>query len=375
MPSYLDLNGLQAWDQCLKDQINWCPEIDVESGALDLSASKIFNLVASSDVAVTITGKPKRDMDEFWLAVSVGDCEMYSISWPSNVSFASEPLNKLRCFRKTVFRFCTFDAGSTWSAEVMAEMPYGGYSSWSFNLLVGGSVFKQIGEIPFNLQDAPDTSMLVDWGDGTVEILRYSSTGSSIACPSHIYSMCGTYTVTMESLDFSKLYLRNGHSDCAELYAHRLIKINTPLPPIAGVYNMEDPIQNSFYEAFYGCCYLNSVCDGLFNNNPDATDFSSCFKDCTCLYNVPSNILSSCTSIQTMDNFLCNCVNLKEVDLNIRARNIQGANSFCTGAAGDYTSEERNYTIHVPAESASLTTFETVASSVYFMHVYADETE
>lgn len=371
MSSYLDLNGLQTWHQHLMDEINWCPIINVQSGTIDSSIGKIFNLNVSEDVVINISGQTKKEKDEIWITLANSNCQYYHIVWPSNVSFCNERIDTILYFRKLTFRLHTYDRGISWICENMLEAPCGNASRWSFNLLMYGNYLY--GEIPFSLADMPSNSasMAIDWGDGTFDIRslsdieNFQTATDEDFIPSHVYSEKRTYTITIESEYFDELYLNNGLS---ENFSDKLVKINSPLPKIAGINYLGTKTSNTFFHAFSDCIHLNSIPEKLFEHNSDVDNFSYCFSECKNLYHIPYNILSSCTSIQQMNYFIRGCTYLEDLELHIPSENISSIQSFFPDAS---VYAERNFNIYVPANSTSSESFNAITKYYdYNINVY-----
>ena len=187
----------------------------------------------------------------------------------------------------------------------------------------------RMGQIPFCLYGVENASMKVDWGDGTVE--TYTSTNAvENSCSTHQYTVAGEYTIQMESGDFSRLYLWtdiDGEEGDPATYVATLKSIDKPLPQIAGVhgwgYNEDTEereirnIDNSFDGGFYNCSSLQSIPEGLFDNNTAVTSFNYCFSGCTSLQSIPSELFDKNTAVINFDSCFSYCTTIQSIPLGL----------------------------------------------------------
>lgn len=230
----------------------------------------------------------------------------------------------------------------------------------------------EYGQIPFCLYGIENASITIDWGDGTIE--EYTAEDAvEHECPTHEYAAAGNYTITMESRDFSRIYLQvifvEG-SECPRYYLSALKSINSPMPKIAGVQGQsadwDDETgnyawisQDNFLRAcFFYASNLESIPSNLFENNSSVTDFSYCFLNCTSLQSIPSELFNSCTAAINFDGCFSNCTSLNDFTLHIGSSSVFSCYSFVTKKTGT------TRTIYVPSGSTTQTTFNAVASTL-----------
>ena len=77
----------------------------------------------------------------------------------------------------------------------------------------------------------------------------------------------------------------------------------------------------SFYNCFAGCNGLTSIPEGLFANNPEATDFGGCFHTCNGLTSIPSDLFANNTKVTSFRNCFQNCTGLTSIPSNLFANN------------------------------------------------------
>ena len=191
--------------------------------------------------------------------------------------------------------------------------------SWSFTInteLVSSG--NKSGDIPFDLayiKNSQNAQITVSWGDGVIE--TYSAeNGVSVQVDgntniylvssrknnsiSHEYASPGIYTIEVSSRDFDKLYISGPTLGYGAWYFNiSVTSINSPLPKLAGcmALNLETekivPSDNDFYRAFAECDNLQSIPNGFFDNNPEATKFWGCFRECYSLQSIPSGLFDN----------------------------------------------------------------------------------
>ena len=267
--------------------------------------------------------------------------------------------------------------------------------SWSITINTdptGNSNTKK-GEIPFSLYGINDASLIVDWGDGSVE--EYTAANSNQhSCINHEYENAGEYTIEMNSNNFDKLYLWENIYEGVDIpltYMRTLISINSPLPKLAGIHYNENgddngtfDIDNTLRGCFNDCNFLQSVPERLFSNNNAITDISRCFNGCTSLRIIPSELFLDCTatnfggcfngcrSLQSVPERLFSsnnaitslsgcfvfCTSLADFTLHISSSSVTDCSSFVTKKTGT------TRTIYVPSGSTTQTSFNNVASSL-----------
>lgn len=187
--------------------------------------------------------------------------------------------------------------------------------------------------IPFNLYGADEDAVLeVDWGDGTSSVLTRSDyTSSNRTASMHKYAGDAGETVhniSISSPDFSKTYLMSCstslYSDDTQRIVNRafrntLVSVDTPIPYVAGitVYANDTGTSfsrdaNSMESLFFGCEELESVCAGLFSQNPDVTNFNYIFcqwqSENTKMKSLPYGLLKYNTKAKNFyRGFYCMC--------------------------------------------------------------------
>lgn len=267
--------------------------------------------------------------------------------------------------------------------------------SWSITInteLAGAG--EKTGQIPFDIrpyaynENSSLLSMIVDWGDGNVT-MHTSEDNDNTTDISHEYANAGIYTITISSENFNQLYIEQGYFK--NIYCQTLIRINTPIPKIAGTNGMSwyddatGRCDNSFYGCFSGCTSLASIPSNLFINNATAIDFDDCFRGCTSLASIPEGLFDSCTSVNEFLYCFEECTSLASIpeklfEKNVAVTGLAGCFSNCS-SLGDFnlhigssqinrlwefvplkTNAVRN--IYVPSGSTTQTTFNAQASSL-----------
>ena len=152
--------------------------------------------------------------------------------------------------------------------------------------------------VPFNLYGAESNAAIeVDWGDGTSSTLTPSDyTASNFSASMHKYvgdTASTMHVVSVSSPDFSKTYLMSCstslyYDDTQRIvnraFRNTLISVDTPIPRVAGIVVYDDSTGNAFdretnsmNSLFFGCTEVESVCSGLFDLNPNVTNFDYIF--------------------------------------------------------------------------------------------------
>ena len=160
--------------------------------------------------------------------------------------------------------------------------------------------------VPFNLYNRTDAEIKVDWGDGTTSTLTKSNyTSSSTSSSLHKYSNDSESTlrhVTVTSPDFSKTAFMGcstviGSTDSTRValkaFRESLVSIDSPLPRVGGIYHYDSNstsatfYSNSLKGILFDCKQLTSLCSGLFDCNPNVTNFAYAFGVYTSLNCMP----------------------------------------------------------------------------------------
>ena len=212
---------------------------------------------------------------------------------------------------------------------------------------------EDYGQIPFCLYGIENASITIDWGDGTIE--EYAAENAvEHECPTHEYAAAGNYTITMESQDFSRIYLQvifiEG-SECPRYYLSTLKSINSPLPKIAGVQGQsadwDDETgnyawisqDNSFASCFFFASNLESIPSNLFKNNSSVTDFSYCFLNCTSLQSIPSGLFDSNTAATGFNGCFSGCSSLQSIPSGLFDKNTAATRfDYCFNSCSSLTS-------------------------------------
>ena len=234
------------------------------------------------------------------------------------------------------------------------------YNGW-------GSTHKT-GQVPlvFNASDASsqNASMNIEWGDGTSTTYT-PATAYGGTYPEHEYAETGIYTITINSDFFEKLYIPNVLTDEGEAFGpaiciHTLKSINSSLPKIAGVfdYYSNSYINNSFSGAWWAYRQLESIPFGLFDNNPDVTDFTFTFCLCESLNAIPNGLFDYNTKITSLNGCFSGCTSVSDFTLHIKSTEVNDCYWFID------RNENTTRIVYVPSGSTTQTTFDNEASSL-----------
>ena len=181
-------------------------------------------------------------------------------------------------------------------------------------------------------------NFVIDWGDGTSEIVNTSTTKT------HTYTASGTYTIAIDgtcpSINFlNKTELRTitawGNigctsfscqssglttisatsssvffSGCANLQNSFRFTALTAIP--AGLFNSATGV-TSFRSAFQNCTALTAIPAGLFNNNTSVTDFTTTFSGCSGLTTIPTGLFDYNTGVLTFATTFSFCSGLTTI--------------------------------------------------------------
>ena len=124
----------------------------------------------------------------------------------------------------------------------------------------------------------------------------------------------------------------------------------------AGLFN-NNINATDFSSCFYGNT-IQTIPDGLFNNNVNALNFSGCFIYCSSLQSIPVNLFKNNIAITDIGYCFCECSSLGNFTVHIGSSLV----SDCSGFVDKKTGTTR--TIYVPSGSTTQTKFNAVASSL-----------
>ncbi len=169
--------------------------------------------------------------------------------------------------------------------------------------------------IPFDLYNVNNTTLTVDWGDGTTSTFTKSDYASSTALTStsstsliHTYEVGGEYMVTVTSNNFSavKIYANSSITTNSPIYFYKytLRQICSPFP-ILNVTN--------FTGCFENCSSLTSIPADLFKYNTAVTSFNYCFNVCPSLTTIPTDLFRYNTSVTDFSYCFSNCISLTSI--------------------------------------------------------------
>lgn len=249
--------------------VPFSPAIDSEKVS-DAAANKsLESILLETDSAIQHAAK-------FNDAVQVFDSE------PSNSVYESSPNDRM---------FIVMES-DTWELTVKST-----YGTTSYNYPSSG----YYSAIPFDLAYQTGAQLNVDWGDGTKSTLTASNYSSSDDPRSSLHKYVQDsgptiHKITISSPDFGQTALfsmtgeinSNSKKLAAPLRAFRdsLVSVDSPIPAVKGTY-VCSPTYTSMYSSyletnvlrflFYDCINLESICAGLFDNHPNATNFSYIF--------------------------------------------------------------------------------------------------
>lgn len=299
------------------------------------------------------------------------------------------------------------------------------YATWSYTINTEATTSGAVdGAVPINLYGL-NVSVIVDWGDGTVEKYRGSNNWFAIV---HSYSLPGIYQISIAVDKPELVYLSanciGGYFDAtygrpAKIMRDTLVSVDTPLPPFAGVaeknyWSNSRKYPNNFNRLFYehahlvsipynifesvsyatdvhgfleGCSSLSVIPSGLFDFTPNLTTIVSCFQ-MTAITSIPSDLLYNCskninvsslfgwchqltsipedlllkqTEITSLYGFLYDTTSLGTFSLNIYSPLITSIVAFCP----QQNPSPNTRTIHVIPGSTTEATFNANASSYY----------
>lgn len=178
----------------------------------------------------------------------------------------------------------------------------------------------------FTITSGSGISILIDWGDGTVDL--YTSTGQK----THTYTNAGTYKVKVSGRFSSGGNFNLGYNagDASRLkavsampYFPGLIAFNNLLKNCSGLtgsipadlfrYN-PGVTTNAYIGTFYGCTGLTgSIPADLCRYNPGATSFDGTFYNCSGLSgDIPVHLLRYNIASLSFANTFYGCPNLRQ---------------------------------------------------------------
>ena len=235
---------------------------------------------------------------------------------------------------------------------------------WKATVSVGNS--RSI-PIPFCLYNTTDASIEVNWGDGIIETFT-SSIAEEDVFPTHTYSVEGTYTISIKSNTWDKIYITDCRTLDLDLWKISLVQIVNPLPALAGTHTCGDSytswehIPNVLQYTFFECSNLTSIPENLYINNPNVASLSHAFAGCTSLTTIPQRLLAYPTEVSNLNNFMSlywasGTMSLGSFNIDILSPNVSDAAGF-TDAKNNV---ER--IINLPSNSTTATTFNEMASN------------
>ena len=217
--------------------------------------------------------------------------------------------------------------------------------------------------IPFDLYNVNNTTLTVDWGDGTTSTYTKSNYASSTALTStsstsliHTYEVGGEYMVTVTSNNFSavKIYANSSITTNSPIYFYKytLRQICSPFPTLN---------TTNFSYCFSSCSSLENIPESLFKNNPNITNFSYCFSNCNLFWKIPTNLFKYNTEVTTFNYCFSECtlISTANVTLHIGSTKVSSATVFIITSSDNATR-----TIYVPSGSTTQTTMNSIASTL-----------
>lgn len=177
--------------------------------------------------------------------------------------------NKAYMTQRNLANGKTYREGHRYIAEMNGEWKEMPQMQFTINIKKGGNSSS----LPFIKNDDGIVPILADiiadWGDDRSESAFQLFSGV-ITSSLHTYSSAGEYTVT--------------------IYSTQTDATKEQIPPLSfiskkGIIRIDTPFlytgQTSFARCFFGCSDLTSIPADMFVNNPQVTDFSYCFHNCT----------------------------------------------------------------------------------------------
>ena len=185
--------------------------------------------------------------------------------------------------------------------------------TWEF------TVYSDRTSIPFNLYNVSDTTLIVDWGDGTISKYTSADYSSYNTQYTHNYNSYDEYSVIVMCNNWSDVHL---FSFTNSAWYGSVTSIDSPLPHLKGVRTSSSTVyDNKLDYAFYNCRNLVSIPENIFYNNPNVTSFKSTFSSCTNITSIPENIFSNNTMATDFSYCFYNCNSLTSIPSNLFANN------------------------------------------------------
>lgn len=176
-------------------------------------------------------------------------------------------------------------------------------ASMEFKVTVADDDADKTFTLPFVKTGISPAKITVSWGDQTeeLEIKQNASLFSLSSSFIHTYAGAGTYTITITTsqTDFSQPQIPKLQSNNT---TNKITSIDTPLLNTGAV---------DFSNVFFSYTALETLPDGLFDNNPQVTKFYCCFQDCTALKTLPDGLFDNNPTVTNFSNCFVNCTALK----------------------------------------------------------------
>ena len=161
------------------------------------------------------------------------------------------------------------------------------------------------------------SNITIDWGDGTQE--NYETTGYF----THQYSVEQSteydikITGDIKGLNSKELtnYVIRGVKQwgTSKLESMEYAFYQQPLSSIANDESGALQYVTSFGYTFWGCSYLTSIPEGLFDNCSKVTDFSHAFGNCSSLTFIPKGLFDNCTQVTSFGLTFWGCSSLTSI--------------------------------------------------------------
>ena len=185
--------------------------------------------------------------------------------------------------------------------------------TWEF------TVYSDRTSIPFNLYNVSDTTLTVDWGDGTISKYTSADYSSYNTQYTHNYNSYDEYSIIVMCNNWSDVHL---FSFTNSAWSGSVTSIDSPLPHLKGVRTSSSTVyDNKLDYAFYNCSNLVSIPENIFSNNPNVTSFKSTFTNCTNITSIPENIFSNNTMVTDFSSCFYGCSSLASIPSGLFANN------------------------------------------------------
>ena len=177
-------------------------------------------------------------------------------------------------------------------------------------------------------------ALSVDWGDGEPTDLPDGTTLDETNM-THTYTAPGVYTITLYTTQKDRTKVQMPKLQFGTNYTienpYTLISLHTPL------LNMGTDLSQCFEE----CKNLSGeIPEGLFKNNPSATNFRRCFENCSGLESIPEGLFAYNKAATNFGGCFSNCSGLAGAipeglfANNEAATNFDGCFYACSGLTG-----------------------------------------